>query len=57
MLHEFFGHSGGFIQRTCPQQAETERGWAKGDHRGYTAALGSIPKDQSEVSGSDFFDC
>jgi len=35
---------GGFIERT-PQEAETERGRTKGDHRGHEAALGSVAKD------------
>ena len=39
-----------FIRRTCPQEAETERGWTKGDHRGHQAALGGLPKGESAVA-------
>jgi hypothetical protein len=40
----------GFTARTCPQEAETERGWTQGDHRGYEAALGGIAKGASAVT-------
>jgi len=33
-----------FACRACPQEADTERGWTKGDHRRDEAALGGTPK-------------
>jgi hypothetical protein len=38
-----------FIHRTCPKEAEKERGRTKGDHRGHEAALGGIPKGTSAL--------
>jgi hypothetical protein len=35
--------------RSCSQEAETERGWTQGDHRGHEAALGSGAKGASAV--------
>jgi hypothetical protein len=39
----------GFIDRTCWKEAETKRGWTKGDHRGHEAALGGVKEGASPV--------
>ena len=39
---------GAFIERT-PQEAETERGRTKGDHRGHEKALGRTTKGASAL--------
>ena len=33
-----------FIPHAYPKKAEAERGWAKGNHRGYQTALGGFPE-------------
>jgi hypothetical protein len=37
----------GFIDSTCPKEADTERSRTKGNHRGHEAPLGGIPKGGS----------
>jgi hypothetical protein len=38
------GRRSDFITHAYPKETEAERGWAKGNHRGYQTALGGFPE-------------
>jgi hypothetical protein len=46
------GDRSDFITHAYPKEAEAQRGWAKGNHRGYQTALGGFPEITVALRGA-----